>query len=355
MMTAAEPPRSSGFRARLLAVVARFDHWQRGNRIVGPAYAVVKKFGDDDANLYVVALGWYGFTAIYPLILVVVTIFGFIGVSSLGDNVVGTLRQFPVIGQQFRPGPGGSNLHGNVLALVVGLAALVYGAQGVTQIAQQAMARAWNQPRVERPGFGARLGRSLGGLAAIAGSFFVNAFAASVAAGVGRSVAVRVAIVVALLAVNVGGYLLAFFVLTPVAVRPRELLPGAVGAAIGFTLLITVGAGLVQHQLRHSSATYGALGAVIGVVAFLLLLAKLSMYAMELNPVLAQGLWPRALPTTPPTDADTRALRKLTQETRMRTDERIGVGFGADAARDAADDARRTIPTDPATGDRSGT
>ena len=69
---------------------------------------------------------------------------------------------------------------------------------------------------------------------------------------------------------------------------------------MGFTLLITVGAGLVQHQLKHSSATYGQFAAVIGLVAFLLLLAKLTLYGAELNPVLARRLWPRALPPVPP-------------------------------------------------------
>ena len=61
---------------RLLIVI---DDWQRASRAVGLAYAVIKKFGDDDANQFVVALGWYGFVAIYPLLLVVITIFGFIG------------------------------------------------------------------------------------------------------------------------------------------------------------------------------------------------------------------------------------------------------------------------------------
>src|SRR5882724_1747526 len=94
-------------------VLCVLDDWQREHRLAGVVYAVVRKFGDDDANLYVVALGWYGFTAIYPLLLVVITVFGFIGVSSLGHGVVNTLHQFPVIGTEFNPGTGGSNLHGS--------------------------------------------------------------------------------------------------------------------------------------------------------------------------------------------------------------------------------------------------
>ena len=49
-------------------------------------YAVLKKSGDDNANLLVVALAWYGFTAIFPLLLVVVTVFGFIGAQSIGPG-----------------------------------------------------------------------------------------------------------------------------------------------------------------------------------------------------------------------------------------------------------------------------
>jgi uncharacterized BrkB/YihY/UPF0761 family membrane protein len=97
---------------------------------------VVKKFGDDNVNLLVVALGWYGFTAIYPLLLVVVTIFGFIGAASLGTGIVHTLHQFPVIGSQFNPGKGDSQLHGSVFGLIIGVAGLLYGAQGVTQTAE---------------------------------------------------------------------------------------------------------------------------------------------------------------------------------------------------------------------------
>src|ERR1700709_2455208 len=87
----------------LKRLVGWVDQWQRGNRIAGPAYSVVKKFSDDNANLLVVSLAWYGFTAIFPLLLVVVTVLGFIGEKSLGTSFVATLHQFPVIGDSFNP------------------------------------------------------------------------------------------------------------------------------------------------------------------------------------------------------------------------------------------------------------
>jgi len=115
-----------------------------------------------------------------------------------------------------------------------------------------------------------------------------------------------------------------------------------VAGAVGFTALITVGTGLVAHQLSNASATYGTFGAVIGIVAFLLLLAKISMYAAELNPVLARKLYPRALPMIDDlTDADRRVLGDLVHAERRREDQAIGVGFGDRAAEQAADDAAK--------------
>jgi uncharacterized BrkB/YihY/UPF0761 family membrane protein len=290
------------------------DHRQQSNRFLAIAYAVVRKFGDDEANLFVVALGWYGFTAIYPLLLVVITIFGYIGVASLGTGIVSTLHQFPVIGAQFNSAGGGSTLHGSVLGIVVGLGGLLYGAQGVTQTAQQTMARVWNVPEVKLPGFVPRLLRSLSALVVIGTAFFINAFVDAIATGHGRSYAIRTLLLLVIVVANVGFYLAAFRILTPSVASTRQLLPGAVLAGSGFTVLTTLGTGLVQHQLRSASNTYGAFASVIGVVTYLLLLAKLTVYSAELNPVLTRRLWPRSFGATPPTAADKEVLRDLAPE-----------------------------------------
>ena len=147
----------------LRKVMGALDRWQRRHRWAGVPYAVMKKFGNDDANLLVVSLAWYGFTAIFPLLLVVVTVLGFIGQQSLGTGILRTLHEFPVIGSSFKPASRGA-LHGSTIGLIIGLIGLVYGAQGVTQTAQQAMATVWNVPQARRTGFLPRLGRSLAGL-----------------------------------------------------------------------------------------------------------------------------------------------------------------------------------------------
>jgi uncharacterized BrkB/YihY/UPF0761 family membrane protein len=333
----------------LRKAIGAADAWQRRHRRAGVPYAVVKKFGDDNANLVVVALAWYGFTAIFPLLLVVVTIFGLIGEQSIGTGVLRTLHEFPVVGSDFNPA-NHSALHGSSLGLAIGLVGLIYGAQGVTQTAQLAMATVWNIPQVQRTGFLPRLGRSLAGLVTIGIAFVVNAFVTTYATGGTSNYAIRIPVLAGLLVLNCALYFVTFTLLTAKVVGPRGHLPGAILGGVAFTALITVGTGLVTHELKNASQTYGAFGGVIGIVVFLLLLAKLSLYAAELNPVLARGLYPRALPMSEePTDADRQVLADIVRAEQRRDDQVITVGFGdqaADepAAAEPAADAKRDHP-----------
>jgi uncharacterized BrkB/YihY/UPF0761 family membrane protein len=323
-----------GALKRLFGII---DRWQRRNRVAGATYGVIQKYSNDNAGLLMVGLGWYGFTAIFPLLLVVVTVFGFVGERSLGNGVITTLHHFPVVGPNFNPSPS-KRIHGSPLGLAIGLVGLIYGAQGVTQTAQLAMASVWNVPQVERAAFLPRLSRSLLGLVIIGGAFLINAGASTYVTGGKESDAIRVPVIAALLVLNVALYFASFRVLTPKAVPTRPLLPGAALGGVMFTLLITVGTGLLTHDLRNTSNTYGTFGSVIGVVVFLLLLAKLSLYAAELNPVLHHRLYPRAFVFGEPTEADHRVLAALAEEQRRRKDEHVGVGFDPNAPEEAVAD-----------------
>jgi len=315
----------------LRRLLASIDRWQRQHRAPAIVYAVMKKFGDDQANQYVVGLGWYGFTAIYPLLLVVVTVFAFVGAKSLGTGIVSALHRFPVVGTMFNPAHPSGSLHGSTLGLVIGLAVLLYGAQGVTQTAQQAQAQVWNIPLMERPGFVSRLVRSLLALVTIGAAFVANSVGGAYATASGLPLGARFGVIAGMLVANWGFYAATFRALAPKVVAGRALLPGAAVGALGFTLLITIGTGLIQHQLRNSSATYGQFGAVIGLVGFLLLLAKISLYGAELNPVLARHLWPRSLVSDQPTDADRRVPLYLARQQRTRPDEVVDMEIAGPA------------------------
>src|SRR6476646_5044550 len=99
------------------ALVPRIDSIQRRFRPTAFVFGVVKKFGDDRAGALAAELTYYGFLSIFPALLILTTVLGFVGNRSVSDSVIGTtLSRFPVIGEQI-----GKNvdhpLSGNGLAL----------------------------------------------------------------------------------------------------------------------------------------------------------------------------------------------------------------------------------------------
>ena len=323
------------------ALVPRIDSIQRRFRPTAFAFGVVKKFGDDRAGALAAELTYYGFLSIFPALLILTTVLGFVGNRSVSDSVIGTtLSRFPVIGEQI-----GKNvdhpLSGSGLGLAFGLVILLYGVLGSTQAAQHAMAQVWNVPAKARPGFFPRLLRSALFFVVLAVGVAASTLLSGLATVTGQSLPARAAGFVGAVAVNIGLYAAAFRVLTPSSVSSRTLLPGAIVGGVGYSILLSIGTALVQHQLQHSQAVYGQFGLVLGLMAWLALVAQLSLYAAELNVVLARDLWPRSL-APPLTDADRQVLRDLAHQEERLIDERVGVGFAPDPEAEAARDARRS-------------
>jgi len=108
-------------------------------------------------------------------------------------------------------------------------------------------------------------------------------------------------VVVAVLGWAVNGflYLVGFRILTPRSVPTGALVPGAVVAGTGWTALQYVGTVLVGHVLRHANQTYGYFGSVLGLLWWLYLAARLTLYAAEVNVVRARHLYPRSLVSSP--------------------------------------------------------
>jgi uncharacterized BrkB/YihY/UPF0761 family membrane protein len=119
-----------------------------------------------------------------------------------------------------------------------------------------------------------------------------------------------------------------------------------VAAGVAYTGLLAVGTALVQHQLRHSQALYGQYAFVLGLLGWLFLVAQLTLYAAELNVVLARKLWPRSIVQPPLTPADEAVLRDIAHQEERRPEQRVGVGFQPDAVSEATADARAPRPKD---------
>jgi uncharacterized BrkB/YihY/UPF0761 family membrane protein len=127
--------------------------------------------------------------------------------------------------------------------------------------------------------------------------------------------------------VNFGEYLFAFRVLTPARVSVRQLAPGAALAGIVWTVLQALGGFVVGRYLKNDNAVYGLFGIVLGLYAWVYLMTEVTVYAAELNVVLANHLWPRSMVQPPLTDADRRSLAAQAVQNRRRPEQRVEVSF----------------------------
>ncbi|WP_051944168.1 YihY/virulence factor BrkB family protein [Streptacidiphilus rugosus] len=318
----------------------QLDTWQQRHRASAFGVGVVKKFGDDRGGQLAALITYYGFAALFPLLLLLTTVLGFAlhGDPQLRERVLNSaLADFPVIGDQLR-----GNIHsmqGSALAVVVGALGLLYGSLGVAQSLQFAMAQVWNIPGTERPGFFPRLGRSVALVAVLGIGLLAATAATGVLASAGAGPVVTVAGLIASALVNTALYLGCFRILTPKQIAWRCLVPGCAVAGPVWTVLQAFGGVLVAHQLRHSTAVYGLFGTVLGLLWWIYLGAQLTVYAAEINVVANRRLWPRTLFPPPLTPADQEVLDDIAEQEERRPEQQVVSGFPAD--RPDGDDQRK--------------
>ena len=91
------------WQTSLKRALIRVDRFQQRHTVFGFPYAVVKKFGENQAGNLAAIIGYYAFLSIFPLLLVFTSIVGFVlqGNVKLQHSIEhGVLSQFPIIGQQ---------------------------------------------------------------------------------------------------------------------------------------------------------------------------------------------------------------------------------------------------------------
>jgi len=310
-------------------VVRRVDAAQQHFTPTAFVYGVLKKYGDDNGGVLVANLSFSAFLSLFPLLLILTTVLGL--VASINPafrheaaNAVG--NQIPFIGQQLKSGHLHQLRRSSVIGLIIGLAGLIWGATGLAQAGLFTMEQVWNLPGPARPGFVPRLGRAVTFL----GLLGVGVIATTLLAGLntyGKNAAILVVLAeLGAVVVNIGMYVAAFRVLTPKGVPTRRLLPGAVIAGIGWTLLQILGTYLVHHFL-HSDSVYGVFGTVLALLAWINVAVQITVYSAEVNVVLARRLWPRAMVQPPLTEADRASMALQALQNQRREEQQIQVSF----------------------------
>jgi uncharacterized BrkB/YihY/UPF0761 family membrane protein len=335
-----------------MTATERLDRFQRRHPGAGFPIAVLYKFGDDDGHFLAALLTYYGFLALFPLLLLLSTVLGFLLLLLL-STVLGfllrgnpelqqrfldsALRELPVIGPQLaRP----EELGGGVTGLVVGIAVALYGGTGLGQALQHTMNTAWAVPRHRRPDPLTSRGRSLLLLCSlgllVVGSTVLSVLGSGAATGGtgfggGREIVLTSASVV----VNSGVFVLGFRLTTARGLTVRQVAPGALVAAVGWQLLQSFGGMYVSQVVKSASALNAVFALVLGLMAFIYVAASVLVLSVEINVVRVDHLHPRAL-LTPFTDdvdlteGDERVYSEAARAQRAKGFQRVDVHFDDD-------------------------
>jgi len=315
----------------LVRAVRAVDRFQQRNTVLAFPVAVFKKFGDDEGGRLAALIAFYGFFSVFPLLLVFTSVLGFVLRSSPGlreDIVDSALAQFPVIGRSLEDGAGIDTLEGSWLGIVVGGAAAVGAGLGVAQAAQAAMNTVWGIPRADWPSFLLRRLRALTTLVLLGTIVVVSTFTS----GFGASRApdrwlYAAASWTAAVLLNLGLFTLAYQVLTARTLRWRNVVPGAVAAAITWTALQVLGGYFVTNQLQDAGDVYGTFALVIALLAWISLGAHVTLLCAEINVVWNEKLWPRSIVQPPLTEGDKRVYALIVERERMRPEQSVDVTF----------------------------
>jgi YihY family inner membrane protein len=302
-------------------VLRRIDAIQQRNRVLGFVYGVVKKFGDDQAGYLAALIAYYAFFSLFPLLLVMTTILGFVlrHHKALRMSIEKTVSsRIPVI-----DATQVSNLKGSGLALAIGLVLTLLAGIAVVQAFQHAMDEVWGVPIRSRPNFFVSRLRAIIMLGVLGAATLLATAVSSLGelGGILHTVGLLGSVIL-----NIAIVAVAFKVLTAADVSWRDVMPGAVLAGVALTILQAAGTALVAHQLKHANRTYGTFALVIGLLSWLYLGAQITIYAAEVNVVKARRLWPRSLVDTP-TAGDQKAFEARARIEERRAGETIQVIF----------------------------
>lgn len=281
------------------------DKFQQQHRPTAFLYAVIKRYGETGGGTQAALLTYYGFLALFPLLMVLTTITNDVigNHPELQHTVIeGVTSYFPLLGNQLSVHVNTLNRSG--LALIIGILFTLYGARGVADAFRQGVQHIWQIPERKRDGFPKSTLKSLcmllvGGLGLITASVL-----AGLASSAGHAVGFR--ILSLLLNMFILFWLFDFLIniSLPAHVSFKEIRVGAAVAAVGLVILQAAGGYILARQLKNLDALYSYFALALGLLFWIYLQTQILYYAIVVSYVSSHKLWPRSLTGSRPTPVD---------------------------------------------------
>jgi YihY family inner membrane protein len=280
----------------LHTIIRKIDSWQQRHRWSALAYAVIKKYGEDESGRQAALLTYYGFLSLFPLLLVLSTLTSVIASNHSGlqrDIIRSTTNYFPVLGDQLSNHI--NTLHKNGLALVVGVIFTLYGARGVADAFRRGVQHIWRVPKTQRQVFPKTVPNSLSIIVVGGLGFVIASISTGFAAAAGHGPVFRLLSVVVDLFILFWLFTFLLNTCLPRHVPIKDIRSGALAAAVGLIILQALGGYLLKTELKSLDALYSYFAIALGLLFWIYLQAQLLYYAVTLAAVRAQNLWPRSI------------------------------------------------------------
>lgn len=267
--------------------------------VVATALRVQERYKEDAADQLAAAIGFFAFLSLVPLLLLAVAVAG--SVYSEPEDQARVALALTEVLPGFEETVGAGESDDGVSALIstvvdqrgtvglIGLVTLLLAGLRVIASAMAATRVVFRGDVVKGVGGWIRKLVSLPALGTVA----LLAVAGSALTGIEFEVVPRVVTVLGGIVVSLGLDLVLFLVAyrvlsTTTSMRWKQLFPGAVLAAVGWSLLKVFGATWVSNQVANANALYGALGGVIALLLLFYLAGRLYLYGAELSAVLVE-------------------------------------------------------------------
>jgi membrane protein len=256
--------------------------------LVDIAVRTFKRYGEDDCGSYAAALTYFGFFAIFPLLLFAAAGLGY---ATLGndeltiDLIAKGVKSVPLIRDALTP-DGLSLIQKNkdtiagiglVLALYTGTGMIVALEHSLNKVHRVDEEGNWFQKRLRAVRWLAVLG------VAAAASLGLTTFAGGLGGVIGQSLAYAGAFVIDVLI-----FATAYKFLTATEMSWRDVLPGALVAAVAFSALKVFGTMYLARGEGTRNATYGTLAGAATLLVASYLISQVVLLAAEVNATLIE-------------------------------------------------------------------
>lgn len=253
---------------------------RRRNRIVDIVVETLDGFRRHLTGRNGAVLTYYGFLTLFPLFLAATTILGIVleNKPEWRDDLVGSAAEsVPFIGNQIAQGQVGTSW----LALVIGLAAALWGSMKAFIGLQLAYDDIWEIPLDDRAKFITQRTRALIGLGVIGGSQVATVVLASIVSEAGLPRLGQGLLILGGFAINVGVASAMYRFLTSASPSWAMVWRGAIFTGAIYTVIQMFGTKITTELAKND--TYGELGSVLALLSWLSLHAIVNLFGAELN------------------------------------------------------------------------